>query len=363
MRPDGTGMRPLLPEFRGEKREVSWSADGERLYFISQGELFVRESRHWLGWMRTPRPERLAGGSVRHHRAQEDPADPRVVYSMGEVFRGESRKLNIRTGHFEPFLDGLSADCVDFSPDGQWIAYVSFPARELWKCRRDGSDRVLLEDRLLTYMPRWSPDSKRLAFAAVEKGIFAARHRIYTVAADGGRTESVKGVDGPAFDPNWSPDGESLVFAPLEFSATQAKDQHVSIVDLKTGVVRMVSGSEDMFSPRWSPDGNYLVAIRYKQTQPAIHDFASERWADVDATLFGFPMWSKDSKSVYGLLQSQSRLVRIAVATRRIEEIRSVKEFRLTGTLDSGASWTPDGEPVILVDLTSSEIYRIEVER
>ena len=103
-------------------------------------------------------------------------------------------KLNLQTGIFEPYLDGLSADCLDFSPDGQWIAYVSYPGRELWKCRRDGSDKVLLEDGLLTYMPRWSPDGRRLAFAAVRKDAYGSLIGFTpSQRQDGGRAELVKG--------------------------------------------------------------------------------------------------------------------------------------------------------------------------
>ena len=125
-----------------------------------------------------------------------------MIYAMGWVDHGESMKLNRQTDRFEPYLDGLSADCLDYSPDGQWIAYVSYPARELWKCRRDGSDKVLLEDSLDIYMPRWSPDGKRLAFAATRKGgAWSDPFRIYTIAVEGGKAEPVKGVNGPGFDP------------------------------------------------------------------------------------------------------------------------------------------------------------------
>ena len=365
VKPDGTGMRPLLPQFQAEQYAANWSPDGKRLYFVSHGELYVLGSRRWLGWMRRPQPQRLTAGSVSYWLPYEDPTDPRVIYAGGELAGGEAMKLNKQTGIFEPYLGGLSGDCLDYSPDGQWIAYVSFPGRELWKCRRDGSDKVLLEDGLVTYMPRWSPDGKRLAFAAVRKGVWADPHRIFTIPAAGGKAEPVKGASGPGFDPNWSPDGKKLVFAPLRDDVVPKQDRHVSIVDPETGQVQMVPGSENMFSARWSPDGKHLVALRDDLVHSAIYDFETQHWADLDADVFGFfgfPTWSKDSKYVYLMAYAPVRLARIEVATRKLEEIRSIKEFGLAGTMAAGVSWTPDGEPVVLADRSTQEIYRLDVE-
>jgi Tol biopolymer transport system component/DNA-binding winged helix-turn-helix (wHTH) protein len=359
---DGTGMRPLLPQFQAEQVAGNWSPDGKKLYFVSDGEIYVRGSRRWLGWMRRPQPQRLTAGSVRYiSPVVEDPTDPSAIYTVGSVGHGESMKLDKQTGLFEPYLGGLSAECLDYSPDGRWIAYVSYPDRNLWKCRRDGSDKVLLEDRMDYYMPRWSPDGKRLAVAALRK--WGDPYRIYTIPAAGGRAEPVNGVNGPGFDPNWSPDGKKLVFAPLNWGdPVPEQDRHVSIVDLETGQVQMVPGSEEMFSPRWSPDGKHLVAIRLPQFQPAIYDFETRRWADVDAKFFGFPTWSKDSKYVHGMWNNPFTLVRIEVATRKLEEIRSIKEFSLAGNLSPGVSWTPDGEPVVLASQSTVEIYRLDVQ-
>lgn len=271
MKKDGSGLRPLLPDFRGEQFDARWAPDGNRLYFISQGEIFRRGSRRWLGWMRRPKPERLTEGSVQYGIPAEDPEDSRAIYAVGWAFRGEAMKLSKQTGLFEPYLDRVSAQTLDYSPDGQWIAYVSYPEFQLWKCRRNGSDRVLLQDDLRAFVPRWSPDGKRLAIMAA--GMRSSDpFQIYTIAAEGGRAELVKGVHGPAGDPNWSPDGKELVFAPLATAIAGPQDRHISIVNLETSEVQVVPGSEDMYAPRWSPDGKHLIALA-KDAQPAFYDF------------------------------------------------------------------------------------------
>jgi hypothetical protein len=55
-------------------------------------------------------------------------------------------------------------------------------------------------------------------------------------------------------------------------------------------------------------------------------------------------------------------LIRLDVAARKVEETRTIKEFRLAGNIFPGVSWTPDEEAVVLSDLSTSEVYRIDVD-
>ncbi len=45
VRADGTGLRPLVPEFGGEQYDAQWSPDGQRLYFVSQGDIYLQRGR------------------------------------------------------------------------------------------------------------------------------------------------------------------------------------------------------------------------------------------------------------------------------------------------------------------------------
>jgi WD40 repeat protein len=82
---------------------------------------------------------------------------------------------------WEPFQGGIAADQITFSPGGQSIAYVSCPDRKLWKCNKDWSGKLLLEDELRVFRPlepvpgsgracalSWSPDGKWLAGVTLE---------------------------------------------------------------------------------------------------------------------------------------------------------------------------------------------------
>lgn len=65
--------------------------------------------------------------------------------------------------------------------------------------------------------PSWSPDGKRIVFAA------GADHRprdIYVVAADGSGERRLTRRREPVWHPRWSPDGKRIVF--FEFPFPQA---------------------------------------------------------------------------------------------------------------------------------------------
>ena len=167
------------------------------------------------------------------------------------------------------------------------------------------------------------------------------------------------------FRSNWSPDGKRLAFAP-NYPEGSKEQQHVSILNLETGAIETVPGSENLFSVRWSPDGKWLAALTYDRFWPVVYSFGTQKWSVLRQGAAGFPRWSKDSRYLYCQIQigpGQSELARIEVATRKVEEIHKVTEFAREGVLFPGVSWTPDDEPIVLKDLTTSQVYRIDRDR
>ena len=84
-----------------------------------------------------------------------------------------------------PFLGGISAGELEISPDCQWVVYTTFPDFNLWRSKRDGSERLQLTFAPINaHEPRWSPDGKQILFTDVPR-------RMFRVLAEGGHPQQV----------------------------------------------------------------------------------------------------------------------------------------------------------------------------
>ena len=91
--------------------------------------------------------------------------DGKNVFADGHLPRGELVVYDIKSHQFLPFLSGISAGELDFSPDGKWVVYVSYPDGSLWRSRADGSERLQLTFPPVTaWLPHWSPDGTQIAY-------------------------------------------------------------------------------------------------------------------------------------------------------------------------------------------------------
>jgi Tol biopolymer transport system component len=265
-----------------------------------------------------------------------------------------------------PYLGGESICMVDFSRDGQWIAFVTYPEGTLWRSRIDGSERrQLTVPPMAVANPRWSPDGQLIVFWDMSNGDrrkmnFGDPQRIYVVSADGGGPVLL--LAGYFSDPTWSPRRS------IAYSYFQSPASEVRILDLQTQKSTTVQGSQGMWSPRWSGDGKYLVALAppYTASKLMLFDFASNTWKELaSGTSFGWPCWSRDSKFVYA--QDGGSLVRVAISDHKKEQIASLQGLPFTSYYFDrvGSGWfglTPDDRPLTTRDTGIQEIYAFDLE-
>ena len=93
-------------------------------------------------------------------------------------------------------------------------------------------------------------------------------------------------------------------------------------------------------------------------------DGATGDWRILTEEPIDYPKWSRDGKYIYTCRGSRSKVeaVRVDVATGRLEVIARM-DFETTGNIDYWVGWTEDWEPLALRDLSSTQIYRIDLDR
>ena len=91
-----------------------------------------------------------------------------------------------------------------------WRTWRCKERETLKRSRLDGSQALQLTTPPMgVYLPRWSPDGKRIAFNGKRPG---KPEKIYVVSHEGGTAEQVLPGDRNEVDVNWSRDGRSLMF-------------------------------------------------------------------------------------------------------------------------------------------------------
>ena len=373
---DGSKLHLLLPGWNNPPAECcgNWTPDGR--YFVFQATRNGRthiwalpERRRLLGRGRKE-PTQLSAGPINYYSPVPS-LDSKRVFVVGSQPQGELQRYDVRTGRFESYFSGASAEGLDFTRDGQWVAYVSFPEASLWRSKLDGSDRLQLTfPPVKAFLPRWSPDGKRIAFAGATPG---TPYKVYTVEAEGGNPQEL--ISGPYShgDVGWSPDGNRLVFGSMDSAPSSFV---IQLLDLRTHQVSKLPGSEGFFSPRWSPDGHYIMTISPGSGDKLLlFDLTTQKWRDLcKSPLWGYPSWSRDSNYIYVGCGSattatsptlhpseEPALCRVRVSDGKLEKLASLRNIRVTGTYQ-WTGLTTDDSPLFLRDVGTDEIYALNVD-
>ena len=359
---DGTGLHPLLSGWNQPPAECcgNWAPDGK--YFVFQAtrqeKTEVWAMREQGGLLRAFRrgPVQITTGQLNSLAPVFSP-DGKKLYVVGQQMRGELTRYDAKSRQWVSYLGGISGELADFSRDGQWVTYVSFPDGALWRSRTDGSKRLQLTFAPLQALsPCWSPDGKQIVFQGGRGGAF---NEIYLISAEGGAPEPLFKDQHNRMRPTWSPDGNSLVFsyAPWAESAPHG----VEILNLTTHQVKQLPGSEGLLLAAWSPDGQQIVARRGDHHALVLFDFRTQTWTELAKGELNWADWSRDGRSVYFERHGKEHaIMRVRIEDHSVEQVVSLEKVKRTGT--SGGFWfglTPDDSPLILHDTGTQEIYAL----
>jgi Tol biopolymer transport system component len=367
---DGSSMHPLLPGWNNPPNECCgfWTPDGR--YYIFQAlrdgasNIWVL-SEHFSPLRKVSnQPMQLTTGPLSFN-APVPSKDGKKLFVIGAQLRAELVRYDFKSGEFVPYLGGISAGELDFSRDGKWVAYVSYPDDTLWRSKLDGSERLQLTyPPQRTATPHWSPDGKTIAFSAAKPG---KPWKIFIISPDGGSTESITSTETLETDPTWSPDGTTLAFSSND--NLHPENMFVQLLNLKSRQLSRLPGSEPVFGPRWSPDGRSFAVISSDNSRLLLLDVKKQklRTLATDLGTIGYLAWSPDESYIYfdTLLTPNPGYYRVRIKDAKLERLIDLKGIRtFTGQFGPGA-WSglgPNQTPLLVRDLSTQEIYALDVD-
>ena len=370
---DGSNLHELLPGWHTFSGKCCgrWTPDGRFYLFMSSGSDSEVGQQIWAlderrGRFRHPpaEPVQLTTGPI----IWSPPIpgkDGKTVFADGLTPRGELSRFDPQTKQFQPYLGGISAQFVSFSPDGQFVAYVTFPEWILWKANRDGSNPMQLSNRgSMPFMPRWSPDGTQILFSDIwSTDITSSEANIVSARGGAPRKLLPEGAGVPVqSDPDWSPDGHRVVFG----SSWGGQDPKsvIRIFDLDSQKITEVPGSVGMTDPRWSRDGRSIAANSFDLATMNIFDVGTQRWSALPPK-FGMinPEWSKDSHFIYFFHGPDDRGVyRMRVKGGELEKVVDLKNWPVVGP----GGWMgldPTDAPLMLRDISTNDVYALTLDQ
>jgi dipeptidyl aminopeptidase/acylaminoacyl peptidase len=291
------------------------------------------------------------------------------------------------------------------SPDGQWVAYsvrtidLDKDKRytNLWLTRWDGSsNRALTFGSKSQSLPRFSPDSRQLAFLS-GRGDEDKGDQLWIMDLSGGEARQVTTLKGEVADYAWSPDGKHLVLVVTDPDpADDEKDKdkakppivitryyfkqdivgyltqrrsHLFLLDLAGGEPRqLTSGDHDELLPAFSPDGSEIAYATKRGADPDRSDDwdiyvigsasgATERQlthspeADGNPDWESYPAWSPDGKRIAYLHGGPVKKIEYATDCLAIIPAAGGDPKLLTASLDRNVyqpHWTADGRGILV---------------
>jgi Tol biopolymer transport system component len=290
--------------------------------------------------------------------------DGKKLFALGRLSRGQLLRYESKSDQFVPFLSGISGTDLDFSRDGEWVAYVAVPEGTLWRSKTDGSERLQLSfPPMQAQLPRWSPDGKRIAFMATALG---KPMKIYFVSTEGSSPEPIKTGEKNEWDPGWSPDGNWLAFGSTTAVETSPSALAIHLLDLRTHQLSTLPGSQGLYSPRWSPDGNHIAALKAGEEHLWLYDLKILKWEEVASAMAAYPSWSRDGKYIYFSnlpYQREAAFSRVRISDRKLEQVVLLKDpLQPYGIPGVWTGLTPDDSPLLLRNVGSEEIYALDWE-
>jgi len=342
--------RPLIRHAANDKL-LGWTPDGQHIFFTSD------RNGTWDGWLLrvvAGKPDGLpeiikAGiGDVSPIGFTQSGA---FYYALNhEAWNVYTAELDRNTGDVvsEPVPVRLVGKdfCPDFSPDGQYLAYLSQPDRTKPQVIRirtlaTGQERELKPDLPRFERLRWCPDSRHLLITFFRS--MGSPSTIYTVDIQTGEYTALARIeDRHIRQAELSADGKTLIYRKLGLGTVTP----IIARDMETGSEKEISQLEGSSLAFWSlsPDEKE-VAYSIREGgggDPFVLRIMSVETGEsrtlVEDVGF-FPVWSSDGRDVF-FTRKVNELWRVSAAGSEPRKLLEWKEMIMAPRIH------PDGQRI-----------------
>ncbi len=364
-------VAPVLPDSITSTGVLpgGWTPDGRYFLYTASGDgtrdvWAIREKKELLHRINS-QPVQITAGPLTFYLPAPS-KDGKSIFAVGEQLRGQLTRYDSSAHQFVAYANGISADHITFSRDGQWMAYVEFPSSVLVRSRLDGSERRQLTfSPMRALSPQWSPDGTQIAFQGSARA--GAHPKIYLISANGGlpslATPEGSGSDRQTY-PSWAADGTSILFS----GSNEARsDRALYNLDLKSRQVSRLPASNRLYWGQISPDGQHIIALEHPTHKLMLYDMATHNIQTL-AELADYPRWSSDGQYVYFSTMyfsgpgKNGGVYRLKLSNKSTETVMRYPDFLLTGIFGVSYGVTPDGEILTLRDLSTRDLYALDVD-
>ena len=198
-----------------------------------------------------------------------------------------------------------------FSPDGEWIVYVT-PVEggyALWRdWIADREPEQLLFSESPIYQPTVAPSGTEIAFISATD----SQRDLFLYDLESGETVRLTHTPFQEACPDFSPDGTALLFVGLWSTGKGGESWDIFVLDIESGDVEQLT--DDAFfdwCPRFSPDGEWIA---FESNRSGHSDVYVMRRDGTDLTPFTYDEW-RDAFPVWAPKTGEM----IAFASKRVD--------------------------------------------
>jgi Tol biopolymer transport system component/serine/threonine protein kinase len=363
----------LVPISGGEPRRLSfdnlamwgldWTADGREIVFSS-----VRGGS--FGLWRIPAtggtPEPLAVGGDYAQFPSASRQGNRLAYTQ-TIFDVNIWKFKVpdsmgkSTSSTKVISSTRDDSGAQISPDGKKIAFSSSRSGsyEIWVCDSDGSNPIQLTSfgGPLTGSPRWSPDSKQIAFDSRAESHYA---NIYVINSEGGTPRRLTTDSSDHVVPSWSRDGRWIYFTSNRINGQDwqlwkmpAEGQAVQVTQ-HGGIAAVESpDSKFIYYAKFADRGIWRMPVEGGEENLVLKQLEPGFWGN----------WAMVDQGIYFVNLDEKRNPTIKffnIATGRVTQVAAPEKLPVLGQL--GLSVSPDGQWILYaqVDQDISDLMLVE---